>query len=69
MLQILLISPEEVAQGMPRSTSCRSSTSWRSSKASRSASTTATCSRRCPSRSTSCDALFGWEHADEEDFR
>lgn len=32
---------------------CRSSTSWRSSKASRSASTTATCSRRCPFRSAS----------------
>ncbi|MFR1639049.1 MAG: hypothetical protein ACLSVD_07645 [Eggerthellaceae bacterium] len=48
VLQILLISPEEVAQGMPSLDELGSSTSWRSSKASRSASTTATCSRRCP---------------------
>ena len=53
VLQILLISPEEVAQGMPSLDELSFFDSWRSSKASRSASTTATCSRRCPSRSTS----------------
>ena len=69
MLQILLISPEEVAQGMPSPTSCYLRPPGRASEGVAEHIDNGDAAAAALSFRLVGDALFGWEHADEEDFR